>query len=239
MKLNFLGNGTGSSYNHTNAYFKIDGSIFFIDCSMLNIEKILKLAKEFNNIYIFITHMHYDHCSGLGMLIQKLYLENNIKPIICVAPELISDIENFLIVQESNKQQYIIKEISNRFISVSKSINAMSIKTTHTPNCISYGYAFEMEDEIIVYTGDTNTLENFVKCIKNYSYYGRIKLYTEMYHEDYIGENAKHLSLKQQINILESLPKHVKVYFMHMNDPNGLKNAVLKLKKNYEIVSVE
>lgn len=37
MFLKFLGNGSGFAKSHTEAYFVKDNTIFFLDCSMLNI----------------------------------------------------------------------------------------------------------------------------------------------------------------------------------------------------------
>lgn len=73
MKLKFLGNGSGFSNSHTGAYFEKDEDIIFIDYSMLNILKMVELAKNYGNVYVYMTHLHSDHSSGLGLFAQYMY----------------------------------------------------------------------------------------------------------------------------------------------------------------------
>ena len=68
MKINFLGNGSGFTNSHTNAYFEKEDDLVLIDLSMINYGKIMDFPlSKYKNILILITHMHPDHVSWVGM----------------------------------------------------------------------------------------------------------------------------------------------------------------------------
>lgn len=238
MVLKFFGNGTGSSFNHTNAYFEVEEKLYLIDCSMLNIIKILSLANNYKDIYIFITHMHYDHCSGIAMLVQMLYLKKKVKVNICSPNYLVKDIEEFVKIQDSTKEQYNIIEINKDFVNISNKVRVKSIKTTHAPNYLSCGYVIEIEKSLIIYTGDTNSIHKFIEIAKEASNYDLIELYSEMYLEDYKGDNPQHTSFAQVEDLLLSLPKDINIYFIHIDDPDGLKKYISNLERHYEVVEI-
>ncbi len=162
MKLKFLGNGSGFSHSHNNCFFKKDNDIYFIDCSLFNLDKIMELnPNEYDNINIIITHMHDDHTSGLGLLIQKLYYLFSRKVTIIAPDILLKDIITDLTIKGIDSSMYTITTKPNLD-------NFTSILTTHTPQLEGkcFGYSFNLDDKHIVYTGDTNTLKPFYPYIE-------------------------------------------------------------------------
>ena len=90
MRLNFLGCGSGFTDSHNNAFFTTEeNDIVFIDLSMLNIRKALKLINGKKDVYLLITHMHDDHVSGLTLFIQYLYYTLGNRILNIVIPEVL------------------------------------------------------------------------------------------------------------------------------------------------------
>lgn len=207
MKLKFLGNGSGFSNTHTGAYFTIDDNIIFIDCSMLNVNKMVELSKDFQNVYVYITHMHLDHISGLGLFVQYMFYTQQKKLNIRVPHVLVENVETFLnltgIPLNICDLDFIHKENKNfRFI---------PIVTTHAPELRNkcFGYLIEINKEKFIYTGDTNTLLPFLK-------------YKQDVKEFYIDVSASygsvHLKYDDIKDTLFELSKQSEIYIMHIDD---------------------
>ena len=93
MLLNFMGTGSGFSNEHNNAYFWVYDGIVFLDLSILNMSKAIQLAKEMENVYLLLTHMHDDHAGGMGLFAQYLYYSMGGKELqVLVPPELYDDV---------------------------------------------------------------------------------------------------------------------------------------------------
>ena len=83
-KLNFIGVGgaTNIEFGGNGAFVKDNKNLIIIDAPEEATKK-LNDAKAFDNIsnvYIIITHSHYDHIAGLGVLIWYSNFYLKIKP---------------------------------------------------------------------------------------------------------------------------------------------------------------
>ncbi len=165
MKLTFLGNESGFGVHHTNAYFYDDGNLVFIDLSMSNIEKAKKLISTVSkNIYIVITHMHDDHFSGVTLFSQFCFYVNGISPHIVVPEELMEDILTEFKIKGMGEGVAAICSLSEYSFPWMKKV----IPTTHAPELDGkcFGYEFLVNGVKVVYTGDTNTLDDFMPFVK-------------------------------------------------------------------------
>lgn len=213
MKLKFLGNGSGFSDSHNGCFFTNDNDMYFIDCSLLNLNKMIDLnLSGYDNVHVIITHMHDDHVSGLGLLIQKLYYLSGKKIDIIASEKLMSDIVCDLTIKGVDSSMYTLSEEAalNNFT---------SILTSHTPQLEGkcFGYSFDLEDKHIVYTGDTNTLEPFYPYISEGS---------EVYVDMSAVYGVVHLKYNECCGQLEDISKVADVYLMHMDNEEAIKAQI-------------
>lgn len=215
MKLKFLGNGSGFAKTHTGAYFIDNKDLVVIDCSMLNLQKILDLGmNNFKNVYLLITHMHDDHFSGVSLFIQYMnYIYKN-KLNLVLPSELIEDV----------KLEFKIKGIPNtiyNLINVDENkpnwfIN--KIKTQHAPELEGkcFGYVLDINNTKICYSGDTNILNVYEP------YLNECKEFYIDVSALYGGVHLKYSNVED--NLLSYIRKYkLDIYMMHIDDEEELR----------------
>lgn len=226
MEIKFIGNGSGFSKTNNNAFFEYKDELTLIDCSMLNMNRIKSIFdfKKYNTINIFVTHMHADHISGLPNLIQFLFHAYNIICNVMIPDSLKNDLinlnticgvgeemYNLTVLDENTKLPYLIK----------------TIRTPHATHLINgcYGYVFNINDKICVYTGDTKDLTPFSEYLDNCD-------------EAYIDTSYNSVDVHVSWDYLKNnLPKSKKIYLMHIDDEENLKKELINYP-NVEIVSI-
>ncbi|KAG1472251.1 hypothetical protein G6F56_001649 [Rhizopus delemar] len=76
MDITFLGTGSAqpsSTRNHQSMALRLDGDIWLFDCGEATQHQLQKSKLKMGKIsHVFITHMHGDHCFGLGPLLCSL-----------------------------------------------------------------------------------------------------------------------------------------------------------------------
>lgn len=225
MKLNFLGRGSCFANDHASAFFETsDNNFVLIDCSEHSYQRLKNEfdLSTFNNIYVYITHTHGDHISGLDQLIHYLYFALN-KCIVVIAPspEVMIDIQTLLRIEGVEDFQYkltltfdlITSLIKMSDIIIPKDVFAVSIPTIHTPALAgkSFGYQFTIDDINIIYTGDTATLEPFIPFLKNNS-----ELYVDT---SVLHKSDVHLWLYDMLpTLIELTKRNISVFLMHLDD---------------------
>lgn len=226
MEIKFIGNGSGFSKTNNNAFFEYKNELIIIDVSMLNMNKIKEIFdfKKYKKINIFITHMHADHISGLPNLIQYLNYTFNIVVNVISPYKIKKDIITFLNITGVHDNQYKLKSIKgNDNYNYEYLVNV--IETPHSDRMYSYGYVFNINKKICVYTGDTRTLNNFNKYLDSCD---------EAYIDTSYNSNKIHVSFEYLKN---NLPKSKHIYLMHVDEEEKLKNEVKDLK-NVEVVKI-
>lgn len=225
MKLNFLGNGSGFSSTHTGAYFIYDNDLIIIDCSMLNLHKILALnPTKFNNIYLLITHMHDDHVSGMGLFAQYLYYIYNKNTFTIISPsyELKHIIEKEFKIKGISENLYKLETVGDNYYEWLVD----SILTSHVPELEGqcYGYDLIVDGVNVVYSGDTNTLDPYL----NYLISGS-EFYVDV-SANYGNVHLKYDDVAKKLN--ELVYNNIDIYIMHIDNEKDIREKIKGTKIN-------
>ena len=213
--LTFLGRGSGFTPVHNSAYFTDGTKLILIDCPMSSFSRITQIGKEgftqeveIDSIYVIVTHTHGDHISGIPMLIHFCKYVWMI-PITVAAPtdEVKEDLRFYLDrLDGCTPGSYTL--IKTDTLDWVRSV----IPVEHTPELSGrcFGYEIDTKDGIVIYTGDTNSLEPFKP------YLDRVDaIYTEIS----LHRSAVHLYIEDQIDYLNSLARRgMLVFLMHLDD---------------------
>lgn len=183
-KLSFIGIGgsTNIELGGNCCYLKDKDNLLVIDMCEGATEKLEKAnaLKDVKNIYIVITHTHFDHVAGLGVFIWYCNFNLNISPKI-----IYSDFKYLHTLKKLLK----LTGIDNKFFKLVKDssfkINDLKLniqRTTHTPKLQCFGIMFQDKSGKYYYTGDTNDINYIKKLCEDES----IKtIYTEVSEETY------------------------------------------------------
>ena len=156
-ELNFIGIGgaTNIPLGGNCCYIKDNDNLLMIDACEEATKRLLDLNafNDINNIYILVTHTHYDHIAGLGVLIWYSNFYLNIIPQIIynddTYKQTLSDLLRITGVDE--KFFSFVREES---LNLSFTINMKP--TPHSPNLKCFGIMFEDSNGKYYYSGDTN-----------------------------------------------------------------------------------
>ena len=213
--LTFLGRGSGFSPIHNSAFFLDGTTLILIDCPMTSFTRISQIGKEgftdqgeIDSIYVIITHTHGDHISGIPMLVHYCRYIWQI-PITVAAPsEEVKEDMRFYLERLDGCTPGSYSLITTDTLEWVRSV----IPVEHTPELKGrcFGYEIDTKDGIVLYTGDTNSIEPFKP------YLDRIDaLYTEIT----LHRSNVHLYIEDNIDYLHALAKRgILVYLMHLDD---------------------
>ena len=192
--LKFLGIGgaTNIELGGNSCYIKDKSNLLIIDACESATEKLKSKGTfdDIKNIFIVITHTHFDHIAGLGVLIWYSNFNLNITPKI-----IFNDCKNKRMLRKILKLTGVDEKLFE-FINASDfKMGDISLKmqtTSHTPKLQCYGIMFEDKNGKYYYTGDTND----IRYIKRLCEDSTIKtIYTEVATETY-GVHIKYDDLK-------------------------------------------
>lgn len=182
MDLKFM--GIGGAFNSqlgcNCAYVREDNKILFIDFGMDAFSKVIKynLLENIEEIYVVITHTHGDHVGGLFTLVDYCYyVKNIVVRILNNSTTFTNKLVNLLNLTgiESSKFDIVEKfELNFNF-------ELDFEKTTHTELLECYSLIFIEDGNKILYTSDSNDIENVKKKIDDESF---TKIFCE------VGENV-------------------------------------------------
>lgn len=197
--LKFLGSDSGFGINNNSAYIEEKGKLTIIDCGFTVFTQIKKKfdLNKYKEINVIITHLHNDHAGSLSQLILYSYFIFNKKVNVI---SMCSKIKEYLDITGTPEDAYTLY---NKFE------NVEFIRTEHTRYLDSYGFKLCVNGKKIVYTGDTNTLEPFMKYINGvYEFYVDVSRY-----------GGAHLKIDDVIEKLREIKKkNIRIYLMHIDD---------------------
>lgn len=216
--LKFLGNGSGFTESHNNAFFITGKNLVLIDLSMLNLYKLLALEPEkYNKIFLFVTHMHDDHTSGIGLFLQHMFYRQH-KTVFIVAPfEIQASLKIEFELKGIDSDAYIFKEPDKI---KSLGINALAIKTEHCPELIGqcFGYIFYLKDKKIVYSGDTIEYKKFIEYMKEEN--------SELYLDVSASYGKVHILYDDIKEDLIKFSENRTVFLMHIDDMEKIEKLI-------------
>ena len=221
MILNFFGNGSGFTDSHNNAWFipaPPPQNMVLIDLSMLNLGKLLKMEPwKYEKTYLYVTHMHDDHTSGIGLFIQYMWYCHG-REITIVAPAgLLDDIRTNLAGRDV-VDGYSCMDSDK--LAHSACWGGQSIPTVHTPGLDGkcFGYMFRIDGRVVVYSGDTAVLGPYLPYLRKAD---------EFYLDISAGYGKVHLLLTDEVlDKLIKLSEHVSVYLMHIDDMTAVADII-------------
>lgn len=167
MKTIFLGtNGWFTTKTGNTTCILIDSKDYYIVLDAGNgIYKLDKYIKENKQIYLFISHFHADHISGLQMLSLfrfrqglKIYIQKNAKQIFNIFMNL-----PFTFALDKAPYKIEVNEITEGEHLIPFKVTAKKLE--HPVPC--FGYRFELDGKIIAYATDTAVCDNDLKLAQN------------------------------------------------------------------------
>ena len=212
MELKFIGNGSAFSKTNNSAFFEINNNLYMIDSSMININRMKMLFDftKYDSVNIIVTHTHADHVNAIPNIIDYLKYFYHIKLNIIIPSSLKEDIISLNRICGVSDEDYNI--IDSKNVSFIKE----TIKTEHASKLLngSYGYIFEINNKLILYTGDSANLDVFDKWLSKVD---------EAYIDTSYNKTIHHSNIEEVIK-LKDICKHI--YIMHLDNEEELKNIV-------------
>ncbi len=228
--LKFLGRGSGFSDYNTSAFFVRGNNIIMIDCSLtsfirlksLGFEKVA-MGKNVFDVTILVTHTHSDHISGIPMLLHYCYYVKHIGvTIIAPSEEVKADLKYYFDrLDGCDEEEYtLITADEYRHSDTYDSLWLLDvIKTSHTPQLEGkcFGYRLFVDDRMIVYTGDSNNIEDFIPYLEDGM---------ELYCECSSYESGVHINIKKLLEYKAFFKdNNIKVYLMHLDNEEAVREV--------------
>lgn len=182
-KLKFIGIGgaTTIELGGNCCYIKDDDNLLIIDACEGATKKLYDIGafENIKRIYIAITHTHYDHVAGLGVLIwySNFYLN--------ITPQIIYNDETY---KQTLCELLKITGVDDKFFTfVNEQLLNFDFKinmkpTPHSPSLQCFGIMFEDKLGKYYYTGDTRDID-YIRKLSNDETVKTI--YTEVAEETY------------------------------------------------------
>ena len=205
--LKFLGSDSGFGASNNSAYIEERDKLIIIDCGFTVFQQIKEKfdLNKYKEINVIITHLHNDHAGTLSQLILYSYFVFNKKVNVI---SMCSKIKEYLDITGTPEDAYTLYNDSE---------NMEFIKTEHTKYLDSYGFKLCLNGKKIVYTGDTNTLEPFMKYIND----------IDEFYVDVSRYGGAHLKIEEIIDKLREIKKqNINIYLMHIDDREYIAGVV-------------
>lgn len=226
MDLTFLGRGAAFNYKEDNnsAYFIEGTELFLIDCGESVFRKIMEnnLLNGINKINILITHTHSDHVGSLGSLLTFTYfaLKQQVNIIVREDKRNASSIE--LVLKSfgcpNGSYTYVSeKEYDNKYQFFNK---IRYIDAIHSEELDCSSILFSTLEGTIYYSGDSKDEEIIKSLIKKDNIN---KLYIDVTNDIYSANVHLHID---RLNTITPLSIRNKIYCMHFNNDNCIKQAL-------------
>ena len=157
--LRFL--GVGGAFHpvlgNTSAWFSLDGDFYLLDCGNTVFERVwyLPALKNSREIYIAITHLHYDHAASVAPMISACFYALG-KVIHAIHPE--PTINQLLALNGIFPNEYHFH--TEMPAGLAASFEAVPVEHATDMNC--YGYIIKTPDWCIYFGGDSKAIPGCV-----------------------------------------------------------------------------
>ncbi|MDD1502464.1 MBL fold metallo-hydrolase [Lysinibacillus sp. CNPSo 3705] len=211
--------GSGSAFNtklgNTSAYYKIGNQMLLIDCGSNIFHRIKEhnLLEGIEDIHVLITHTHADHVGSLADFIFYSYFCHGemAKSNVCVYSVDDVKIEELLAINGIIPGvQCLIKKCQADTQYTLHFCKVLFEKSSHVKEIPSYSIELSIDDKLIYYTGDTNSLKSSLLNPMAYDY-----VYVDTCKADYEGN--VHLSLRKLSELVRPDVRS-KYWCMHLDE---------------------
>jgi ribonuclease BN (tRNA processing enzyme) len=153
MELKFISYGGAFDYplGNSSAIVKINYKICLIDCGHTVYSSLRKTEKTDEIDYVFITHLHDDHCGSLSsLLIHRKHFSKNKLKIIYPTQAFRKTLHDFLTFTLIQPEKYL------DYLSIEETgfADFIDTKNRHIPGMQTFSYIFREENETVIYSGD-------------------------------------------------------------------------------------
>ncbi|MFJ8090692.1 MBL fold metallo-hydrolase [Lysinibacillus sp. NPDC095746] len=211
--------GSGSAFNtklgNTSAYYKIGNQMLLIDCGSNIFHRIKEhnLLEGIEDIHVLITHTHADHVGSLADFIFYSYFCHGemAKSNVCVYSVYDVKIEELLAINGIIPGvQCLTKKCQEDTQYTLHFCKVLFEKSSHVKEIPSYSIELSIDDKLIYYTGDTNSLKSSLLNPMAYDY-----VYVDTCKADYEGN--VHLSLRKLSELVRPDVRS-KYWCMHLDE---------------------
>lgn len=158
---------------------------------------------KYTNIEVIITHLHNDHAGSLSQFILYIWFVYHKKVTVFCECEKIKE---YLDITGTTREAYELKGNTD-FLQF--------IKTEHAKELDAYGFKLNINGKIIIYTGDTKTLEPFLPYLTD----------CNEFYVDVSKSGGVHLKFEDIFETLRKIKNnHTNVFLMHLDDKKYIAN---------------
>ncbi len=243
INLKFLGIGSAFTPELGNnaSYYKEDKNMLLIDCGWDVYPKIrkLNLLNDVENLYIFCTHTHQDHCGSMATLISWCSLVKGIK-VYLVLPNDLNFKEILISLLKSgdvylNDDYYILSNLKNAFSKISK---VSFFQVEHCVRIKSYAIKFFFSNNtFMIYSGDCANIQSILNHSKDSKNYKFSKAYIDCNLESLSKINSiKPHELLKELEEFIPYNKRKNFYVMHYD---SVECIIAARNAGFNIVSIE
>lgn len=208
MDLNFLGCGSAFNpiYGNTSAYFTIGSHLYVIDAGESVFLKLYQkeLLQKYDEITIFVTHMHADHVGSLPSIISYAYYVLG-KTVTVVYPD--SELWQLLDLMGIEHAAYRRLESSSV---ETETLKVQSVVVKHADDIHCYGYLLESGGDRIYYSGDSYEIPE--RVLHGFRQRTISRIYQDT--TEFRSAHRSHCSLEE---LEEAIPQELRKYVFCMH----------------------
>ena len=188
-KFTIIGSASGvpvAHRSHASLLLQLDKRYYMLDAGEGSSSSLLKCHVDHHLIRtVFISHMHPDHCSGLPMLIQMMYLAGRTNPLDIYLPQegvdgLSQWLKQIYIFPEKLPFPFTLFPIHPGDFYHDDDLRLTALENTHLQgyreivdssyperSLESYSFLLECHELKVVYSGDLSSLDDLTPHCKN------------------------------------------------------------------------
>lgn len=231
IELLFLGSGNGFTPGRAYSSFLVDGQILF-EAAPTTLPAVNKLGISLKDIqYLFISHLHADHCFGLPFIfLDHYFMTRRQTPLTIIGPKGIKKFSNDLMdlafpdTRKKYSKNFPVKylEVDPGKAYVFRDITFNTHKMFHFDSRV-IGFSLFYKQRRLAYSGDTGLCPGLTALLN-----GADIAVLEMTSTD--DDLPSHLNMQNILEIRRQLPPETKLVLTHL--PALKRKQVKALQEN-------